>query len=415
MSVSDVLTPRCIIKYRCCCSHASLTVRSYQKSIVGYYSRKADLLFSRISSRIGIPSLLDRDADLHNISCICDTRLQSSSVLATRCGIQRIFARSTAALQAQPDEGSRIALILMFSSDLDGFRFKTATSWDSETELQFLGAKLFLLGWSFPYFNQSEVASANTSKAPTSRKIILHEAMRVSLKMMHVFCELGSSRKPSQPSLDLDEPLPVQIYQPKVAFFEIYYAVLTLYLFLSHFPSPTQSDVDLAFNHIRDTHTLLVRCAGDNDKHEWARAAFSIDLIGRWHASGRKLPPEAAIKSRMGASLFYDAVQKQAVLKAEQGGRSYTSDLTQPLPDRETQMLRKAGYNALEGGNEAENVITTEAHNAVALNMDVPSVQEGPLDQTGLLPGWDESIWGCDFNLLDASQIDADFTNVILD
>ena len=89
------------------------------------------------------------------------------------------------------------------------------------------------------------------------------------------------------------------------------------------------------------------------------------------------------------ASLFYDAMQKIAVLKAEHGGRSYAADLTQPLPDREKDRDRKASMNA--------DVDEEQGVGVAAASTKVFPGQEGLKDgETGLWPGWDDSIWGWD-------------------
>ena len=331
------------------------------------------------------------------------------SALATRSEIQQVCARSIANLQMQKDEDSCLALILMFSAELDNFRTRSSKSWTPATEFQFLGAKLFILGWSFPYQTQPDVFTMGNDKSLTSRKLILHEAMRISLRMLHIFCEWKSLAGHAQDLIDSDDPLPPQIYLPKVDFFTFYYAIATLYLFLSHFPSPTPSDTDLIYNQIRAAHTLLTRCSLKDEKHEWARMAFNVEMVGKWHASGRRLPPEAVIRNRMGASLFYDGMQKIAVLKAEKGGRSYGSDLTQPLPDREKQRWRKPSLTieAIDhGGVDPAGTAGMTEPIPMALGM-----QEGPLDQTGLWPGWDESIWGWDLSMANSTQFEIDSTN----
>ena len=353
---------------------------------------------------MGVPSLIDKESDLRDISRMCDEYLPPGSTLGVQTEIQKIFARSTVALQGQTEE-SCLALILVFSGELDDYRSRMNKYWTQQMEVQYLAANLFLFGWSFPYQNQPY----ELKETPTSRKLILHEAMRISTKMIHTFCELGNSRMPSQPSTDPDNSPPAQVYLPTVAFFELNYAVITLYLFLAHFPSPSLSDIDLALNHIRNAHTFLTRCAGDNE-NLWARMAFNIDLLGKWHASGRQLPAGVSIKSRMGASLFYDARQKIAVLKAEQGGRSYAADLTQTLPDREKERDRKASMNL--GEDETGGVNTAGAAVMNLPTVEPSGVQEGPEDQIGLWPGWDESIWGWDLGMLDPTQFDLDSANM---
>ena len=364
------------------------------RSFVRIYSQK-----SRMSSRWGIPCSQAQAFHLQDVDRCCDEYLPPASVFAIRSGIQNIFARSSAALQTQREEDSHLALILMFSAELDEFRLESSCNWDSTSEFHFLGAKLFLFGWSFPYHTQPEVVLVGKTRPPTTRRIVLHEAMRVSLRLIHTFRAI-TSQSDSGP-----EGPPPQIHQPKVNFFTFYYAIATLYLFLSYFPNPPPSDRDLALNHIRTAHQLLTKCALNDEKHEWARLAFNVDMIGKWYASGRRLPPKATIRSRMGASLFWTGMQQIAVLKAEKGGRSYMSDLTQPLPDRERQRSRKPSLVNDEDDNEgidpAGAVATISTMNPIPAPL---GLQEGSVDQTGLWPGWDDSIWGWDVSMLDTNQ-----------
>ena len=277
----------------------------------------------------------------------------------------------------------------MFGAELDEFRLDSSSNWDSTSEFHFLGAKLFLFGWSYPYHTQPEVVLVGKSQPPPTRRHILHEATRDIT---------------SQSDSDPEGP-PPQIHQPKVDFFTFYYAIATLYLFLSYFPNPTPSDRDLALNQIRSAHQLLTKCALNDERHEWARMAFNVDMIGKWYASGQRLPPEATIRNRMGASLFWTGMQQIPVLKAEKGGRSYLSDLTQPLPDRERQRSRKPSLGNDEDDKEGIDPAGTAAINSTTEPIPASlSMQGGPVDQTGLWPGWDDSIWSWDVSMLDTTQ-----------
>ena len=357
-----------------------------------------------ISSRMGIPSSRALESDLQDVDRCCDDYLQPGSVVALRSGIQKIFARASAVLETQKDEDSCLALILMFSAELDEFHFERSSNWDLTTEFQLLGAKLFLFGWSYPYHTQAQELLTGKARPPTTRSLVLHEAMRVSLRLLHTFNDIPSQKGSPRPSSGSEGP-PPQIYQPKVDFFTFHYAIATIYLFLSNFPTSPSSDRDLALNQIRTAHTLLTKCAHNDEKHEWARMAFNVDMIGKWYASGRRLPPEATIRNRMGASLFWTGMQQIAVLKAEKGGRSYLSDLTQPLPDRDRQRSRKPSLVPDEDDNEGVDPAGIAA--ATSTTEPIPAtlgMQEGPVDQTGLWPGWDESIWGWDVSMLETTQ-----------
>lgn len=353
---------------------------------------------------MGIPPLRIQVSDLQDIDKCCHDYLPPRCIIAVRSQVQKIFARASAVLETQKEENSSLALILMFGAELDELRLTSSNNWDPTTEFQFLGAKLFLFGWSYPYHTQSEGLLAGQARPPTTRTMILHEAMRVSLRLLHTFKDITSQKSSPQPSSGT-ETLPPQIYQPKVDFFTFNYAIASLYLFLSHFPTPPQSDRDLVLNQIRTAHTLLTNCALNDEKHEWARMAFNVDMIGKWYSSGRRLPPEATIRNRMGASLFWTGMQQIAVLKAEKGGRSYLSDLAQPLPDLERQRGRRPSLVIHEDDNEgvapAGTAATTSTTEPIPATL---GMQEGPVDQTGLWPGWDESIWAWDVSILDTTQ-----------
>lgn len=106
------------------------------------------------------------------------------------------LARLTQSLQVQTDPALRDSLILMASGELETLRMTSRRKWIAETELQFLGAKLFLYGWSLKGQAQGPdsgiLASTAASEPLLSKKLILHEALRSAAGYIHAFREAGN-------------------------------------------------------------------------------------------------------------------------------------------------------------------------------------------------------------------------------
>ena len=312
---------------------------------------------------------------------------------ATQLEIVRQFAKAGQALQNQTDSNIRDSLVLMACGELDTLRAKSRGKWIAETELQASGAKLFLYGWSFQGRSQDptgEFLRLNDASEPTiSRKLLLYEALGSATHYVHIFSELGSSNLTKQ-SPSPSKNIPPSIYLPKYHFYTLYYAALTLYYFLANFPQASMSDQELARNHIRLAHTVLSRCAFEEPESEWFRLASNIELVGQF--SGRRLPAEAQITSRLGACLFYDGMLKIAIMRAERGVRSYPSDLTQGPPEPER-------------SKQEENT----SHSQQEMSHGAGYAAESSADQQPIPQQWEDAFWGWDAPMLDSVDLQLDW------
>lgn len=370
---------------------------------------------------MGVPPTLADEPTLREI-----VKIESEFMIHDRfripLAILRQYTRLTQALQLQKDNSVRDSLVMMASGELETLRSTSAGNWPAETELQFLGAKLFLLGWSFQGQLQDNWPSKSASrKAPEpeiTQNLILHDALTAAASYIHVFSEFGSLERPTQPSpssrantQDSDstnDDTPPQIYFPKYYFFTLYYAALTLYHFLAALPTASNLDQDTARNHIRLAHTILTRC-GLGAESEWTRLARNIELMGQFMNSGRRLPPEAQIKSRLGAMLFYDGMLKIAMLKSERGGRSWASDLSQlPLHGRHP---GDAEEQQEMGGHDGHDVHTGVESSEAAAGQD--KVGPAPFPQGDFIPqGSDDAFWGWDLAMLDVADWQLDWNGL---
>jgi len=294
----------------------------------------------------------------------------------------------------------------MASGEMENLKSTNSQIWSAETELQFLGAKLFLIGWSFQGQGQAQqsnlTAPVVACQPLLSKKLILHEVLGTATRYIHAYSEIGMS-KPLQrsyqspnlagPKSSLNDGNPPQIYFPKHYFFTLYYAALSLYRFLESLPHSSISDQDLARNHIRLAHTVLSHCAINDVEGEWSRLAQNVELVGQFSNSGRRLPPEGQIKSRQGAGLFYDGMLKLAVLKAEKGVVSYSSDLLQHGPG-----------DRVDVGEEEISKLPEISQASSS------SVAASGQDQQCVPLEWDDAFWGWDLSMMDTNNLQLDWT-----
>lgn len=370
---------------------------------------------------MGVPPALADEPTLRGI-----VKMASESLIQDHSRIQleilRQYTRLTQALQLQKDDSVRDSLVMMTSGEFETLRSTRAGNWTAETELQFLGAKLFLLGWSFQGQVHDKWPSISAlGKVPEpkiTQKLILHEALTAATNYIHVFKELGSLETPMQSSPGsrantqhpnpTNDDTPPQIYFPKYYFFTLYYAALTLYHVLAALPTTSILDQDLARNHIRLAHTVLTRCAIGAES-EWTRLAQNIEIVGQFMNSSRRLPPEAQIKSRLGATLFYDGMLKIAVLKSERGSRSYASDLSQP-PLHEGQNTNAKDQQEPGGhnGHDVQDAVGSSTAAAGQGKVDPELFPQGHFIPQAL----EDPAWGWDLAMLDVADWQLDWNGL---
>ena len=93
------------------------------------------------------------------------------------------------------------------------------------------------------------------------------------------------------------------LFLPKPYFTSTFFATIFLLKYLAAVPNATQSDRDLAINHITLSHRLFESFTKARD-HQ--RGAKLIEVLGRLSRSGG-FSAELHVKSRLGASLVADA------------------------------------------------------------------------------------------------------------
>ncbi len=345
---------------------------------------------------MGLPPSLASGSDLQEIAQLCRD-YPCSTDFAAQIDVQRHLAKFSIALKECKEHALRMSLIRLFSDELDATRNKFPGKWAVETELQFLGAKMFLYGFSFRSRNRSpEVSNSTTaSEMNSSLHVLLYEAMGVAAKIIYTFREL---KYQDDDSTHFETSrFPPQIFFPKHYIFTFCYACLVLYHFLDSNTQAPKSEQDLARNHVGFAYSTLIRCGTENN-NEVARLAQWLELMGKWSRSKRAVPH---VTSRLGASLFYESILKSATLKAEMGTRSRAADVSRPFDEEQRKESAERDEAAAAKLQEHEN-----------LGWLMPPEQGqqpglvGDFEDQYSWQGWEDQLQGWDLSMLNG----VDFT-----
>ena len=314
-------------------------------------------------------------------------------------GITHCLAKFGQALQAQTDSSLRDTLVSMACGELETLSAKRHKKGSAETELQLLGAKLFLYGWSFDCRLENahlDHSSPTTPFEPSvSKKFLLLGALSSAVQYIHAFSDLKPSETTITASIQ-SQDFPPQVYFPKFYMYTAYFSALTLYHFLATMPQASVPDQDLARNHIRLAHQVLSSCILDDTKSQWCRLAQNIELVGQFVNLGLRVPAEAHVQSRRGASLFYETTQKLAIVMAERGKKNWSSDLTQ-APD-------------VEGDRSKQEVI--ESGNRAKANNAPEAAVEGNAGELHVPQALDDNFWGWDISMMDPADWEMDWNGL---
>ena len=276
---------------------------------------------------VGLSPTLADETYIRTVQEISDrTRLDNQT--RSQTDISLVLATYTQQLENNRSGDSRDTLTRAGCHELDDLHSINISQWSPPTLLQYLGAKLFLHGWSLrnthPDRNPAESFNQLPLATKAARRIILHEALGAATQYIETFANMSNAGSPAtQPS-----PVAPQTHLPKHYILILYFSSLVLYHILSTLPNLPAPEIDGVRNRIGQAHSMLRTISANNPRNERMRLAYNIELVGEFLKQGRRLPEDAKIESRLGASLFYDAMLKIAVIKSERGEQARANDLS---------------------------------------------------------------------------------------
>ncbi len=200
------------------------------------------------------------------------------------------------------------SLALVFGRELESIKSTYHDVWSLKLEVSLQAARLYLYALCFTT-EHSLASNINVTQLEPAipTQLILHQALAAASRLISNTSELLKSTS-HLPTTITHSPHATSgsshlIFYPKPYFTSLYFAAVFLLKFLVAEPYASQTDRELALSHVTTAHNIfsVYSCSRDHK-----RGAMQIEVLGRMARSGG-LHAGLYIKSRLGASLMYDA------------------------------------------------------------------------------------------------------------
>ena len=203
------------------------------------------------------------------------------------------------------------SLIQMFDGELERIRAIYHDAWSAEAEINLQSAKLYLYGISFVCRSKDNAGSTAPSRASISTKSILCSASTSAVSLIYNFSCLDPADSESESLSPGYGGYPPLLFYPKHYFESVFFAVVFLLKYLAVYTEASDSDKDLARNHIGIVHRKFTTLS---QSLSHLRAARTIEVLGRMPIA-RNARKSLHVNTRLGASLMFDAVWTAAQIR----------------------------------------------------------------------------------------------------
>jgi len=241
--------------------------------------------------------------------------------------IQRQVARYTTTLDGPESSGLTMTMTPHFLQDLDSIKMRYSMRWSPSAEINLQAAKLYLLSICLLATDEQSLQSLNDSDTG----IFLHKALQwghaAALSVVDLVVEMGASSIDNAPCSAHDSNACALLAHPKQHFVIAFFACIFLLKYIDCNRAASAADMDAARNAVSRTYELFKRFPCVAQK---VRAARTIELLGRTIVPDRGRMV-THVKSRMGASLVYNAIWTASELRGRMNDPEWsTSAATTP-------------------------------------------------------------------------------------
>jgi hypothetical protein len=213
--------------------------------------------------------------------------------------IRRQVVLFSAAFAGDLDPSTSTTLLNMFNNDLSKLSGAYSDTWSQRLDVQQLGAKLFL------YSTYLAVAAkrsfATTNPLADSTQLALQLGLPTAVSLINKMAELNRTTHPHT-----GVPNQETLHYPKFYFHLAVYAVFFLTRFLGSNPHASQADREMAISHLTTAHQFFSALAPAAD--DFTRVTQIIEVLAR-NLKEYTWDNSSSVKSRLGASLLYDATR----------------------------------------------------------------------------------------------------------
>jgi hypothetical protein len=206
-------------------------------------------------------------------------------------------------------QSAQVLLVQHITQEIQALRSKYSKTWSPALELNLQGTTIYLIAHS----NVLAEDQARTSDTKHFITTITQQGFDASLTLIKTIRQLGENA--SVPLLT----------QPKQHFRLAFFASLFLLKYLDSTTAPSSTQ-DSARNAVMLVYHLFMQY---HTREEFQRAARTLEVLARFVVPGERRI-KTIVKSRMGASLNYNAIWTVASLRGGEADDAFTNIATAP-------------------------------------------------------------------------------------
>lgn len=206
-------------------------------------------------------------------------------------------------LETIEDSASHYSMTQACDAQIDTVKSTAGEAWTMDTELLYQSTKLYILGMTFT--QDFPTALDQQAQAAFYRQIVLEKCLQAASSYISTMTELSNLTIAGRRHL-----VGALTFHPKCFYFTtLIMAACSIFRFLIAYQGLTSDRQQQAVQHLMGAHKIFQSFPDNRDA---IRAAIHIELmvnIIRTRPASNSLPGyELAIKNRLGASVYYDAV-----------------------------------------------------------------------------------------------------------
>lgn len=278
----------------------------------------ARLTLSRLSTWQGLRPHISSASSLQRLAEFCEGEIAGEIVAMTE--IQRQVARNTTSLDDLALHGPQVSLVYHFTQEMDAIRRRFANVWSAATEINLQGAMLYLFAHCLLLVDDQEHGVRKNSDTDHFVTTIMQRGHGAALKLIKVIKELGVASAIDPACTKAEDGGAPLLAHPKQHFRLAFQACVFLLKYIDCNLAASAGDQDAARNGVLTVYQVFKQFLS---REESLRAAYTIEVLARSVVPGERRI-KTIVKTRMGASLNYNAVWTASKLRGHQDNPEFT-------------------------------------------------------------------------------------------
>ncbi|KAF2662881.1 hypothetical protein K491DRAFT_672723 [Lophiostoma macrostomum CBS 122681] len=273
---------------------------------------------TQLSTWQGLQPHISSASSLQRLAEFCEEETAGEVIAMTE--IQRHVARNTISLEDLSIHGPQVSLVRYFTQEMGAIRKRYTNVWTASTEINLQGAMVYVLTHCLLLADNDQDAETQDPDAQQFVTLIMQQGHDAAIRLIKVVEELGLATATNPAYTRAEDGGAPLLAHPKQHFRLAFQACLFLLKYLDHSLTASTSDQDAARTAVLKVHQIFKQF---HSREEFQRAARTLEVLARAVVpGGRRI--KTIVRTRMGASLNYNAVWTAAELRGRQHDPGFT-------------------------------------------------------------------------------------------